>query len=269
MLNKRFFKLEYLFVLFVILFSLADLICANELTGTQIMEKVYGRENGNDSSAKTTFNIIYSTGKEKTRNTKHIWIDLDGKDGFSEKAMFFFLSPPDIKDTAFLSWNYEKHDKDDDQWVYLPALRKTRRIASSSKHDSFFGTEFSYADLNTREIDEDTHTFLRKELFQDIKCYIIESIPKDKKDAYSKIVSSVDPKRWIFLKVEYYNRKGERLKTQLPKWELIQDIWTATNLVMENHLNGNKTVVEIKDVQYNTGLKEKLFHERTLKRGVR
>jgi outer membrane lipoprotein-sorting protein len=269
MLIKRFFKLEYLFVLFVFLFALADLTWANELTGTQIMEKVCERENGNDSSAKITFNINYSEGKGRIRNTKWLWIDMDGKGGFSEKAMFFFLSPPDIKDTAFLSWNYEKYDKDDDQWVYLPALRKIRRIASSSKRDSFFGTEFSYADLNTREIDEDTHTFLRKELFQDIECYVVESIPKDKKDAYSKIVSWIDPERWIILKAEYYNRKGEHLKTQLLKWELIHDIWTATNLVMENHLNGNKTIVTTKDVQYNTGLKEKLFYERTLKRGVR
>ncbi len=269
MLIKRFSKLEYLFVLFVFLFALADLTWANELTGTQIMEKVCERENGNDSSAKMRFDIIYPGGKVKIRNTKWLWIDMDGKGGFSEKAMFFFLSPPDIKDTAFLSWNYEKYDKDDDQWVYLPALRKIRRIASSSKHDSFFGTEFSYADLNTREIDEDTHTFLRKELFQDIECYIIESIPKDKKDAYSKIVSRVDTTRWIILKAEYYNRKGEHLKTQLLKWELIQDIWTATNLSMENHLNRNKTIVTTKDVQYNTGLKEKLFYERTLKRGVR
>ncbi len=108
-----------------------------------------------------------------------------------------------------------------------------------------------------------------KELFQDMECYVVESIPKDKKDAYSKIVSWVDPKRWIILKAEYYNRRGEHLKTQLLKWELIQDIWTATNRVMENHLNGNRTIVTTKDVQYNTGLKEKLFYERTLKRGVR
>jgi hypothetical protein len=268
MLIKIFFKLEYLFVLFLFLFALADLIWANELTGTQIMEKVCERENGNDSSAKITFNIKYSEGKGRIRNTKWLWIDMDSKGGFSEKAMFFFLSPPDIKDTAFLSWNYEKYDKDDDQWIYLPALRKIRRIASSSRHDSFFGTEFSYADLNTREIDEDNHTLLRTELFKSIERYVIESIPKDEDDAYSKILSWVDPERWIILKAEYYNLKGEHLKTQLLEWELIQDIWTAVNLVMENHLNGNKTIVTVKDVQYNAGFKEEMFHERTLKRGV-
>jgi hypothetical protein len=233
------------------------------------MERVYERENGNDSSAKMRFDIIYPGGKVKIRDTKWLWIDMDGNGGFSEKAMFYFLSPPEIKDTAFLSWNYEKYDKDDDQWVYLPALRKTRRIASSSKHDSFFGTEFSYSDLNTRELDEDAHTFLRTELFQDRECYLVESIPKDKKDAYSKIMVWVDPERWFILKAEFYNKKGEHLKTELLKWELIQDIWTTTKLNMENHLNGNKTIVTVKDVLFNTKRKEKLFHERTLKRGVR
>ena len=172
-------------------------------------------------------------------------------------------------DTAFLSWNYEKYNKDDDQWIYLPALRKTKRIASSSKHDSFFGTEFNYSDLNTRDLNEDTHTFLRTETFQNSECYVVESIPKDKKDAYSKIVVWVDPERWVVLKAEFYNKKGEHLKTELIEWELIQDIWTATKMIMENHLNGNKTVVTIDGFHYNNGFKEKLFHERTLKRGVR
>ena len=269
MLINRFIKLEYCFIIFVLLFFFACLSHANELTGTQIIDKVYERENGNNAFSRITFNIIYPDGKGKVRDTKRLWIDLDGKDGMVEKLMFFFLSPPEIKNTAFLSWNYKKYDKDDDQWVYLPALRKIRRIASSSKHDSFFGTEFSYSDLNTRELDEDTHTFLKTELFQDRECYLVESIPKDKKDAYSKFINWVDPERWVILKVKYYDRKGERLKTQLSEWESVQNIWTSTSLSMENHLNGNKTIVTVKEVLYNNKFKEKLFHERTLKRGVR
>jgi outer membrane lipoprotein-sorting protein len=233
------------------------------------MDKVLKRDNGDDAYSNMRFNIIYPGGKEKVRDTKWMWIDLDGKGGMDEKFMFFFLSPPDIKDTAFLSWNYEKYDKDDDQWVYLPAIRKTRRIASSSKHDFFFGTEFNYSDLNTRDLNEDTHSFIRTEIFQDIECHIVESIPKDKKDAYSKIVAWVDPESWVSLKVEFYNKKGEHLKTELIEWEVIQDLWTATKLIMDNHLNGNRTVVTIEGVHYNNGFKETLFHERTLKRGVR
>lgn len=96
---------------------------------------------------------------------------------------------------------------------------------------------------------------------------MIESIPKSKKDAYSKLINRVDKQNWTISKIEYYDRTGRHLKTQLLEWELVQGIWTSVNLVMENHLNGNKTTVTVTDIQYNTGLKEKLFHERTLKRG--
>jgi len=130
------------------------------------MQKYYDRENGNDLSSNLTFTIIYKNGKQKIRETRYIWLDMDGRNGFSEKNMFFFVSPPEIKDTAFLSWNYAKYGKDDDQWIYLPSLRKTRRIASSSKNDSFFGTEFTYADLNIRDLEEDEHTLLKTDSFK-------------------------------------------------------------------------------------------------------
>ncbi|MCP4974999.1 MAG: outer membrane lipoprotein-sorting protein [Maribacter sp.] len=269
MIIRKLLTLTSVFITIVSVFLLNGFSYANELNGTQIMDNVYKRDNGDGASANMSFNIIYPGGKEKVRDTKWIWIDLDGKGGMDEKFMFFFLSPPDIKDTAFLSWNYEKYDKDDDQWVYLPALRKTRRIASSSKHDSFFGTEFNYSDLNTRDLNEDKHKFLRTETLQTIECYIVESNPKDKKDAYSKILAWVDPERWVILKAEFYNRKGEHSKTELIEWELIQNKWTAKKMTMENHLNGNKTVVTLKGFKYSNGFKEKLFHERTLKRGVR
>ncbi len=269
MLSNRALKMKFVSLLFLLLCFFTTQINANELTGTQIMNNVLERENGNDATSKMKFNIIYSDGKEKVRETKWIWIDLDGKGGIDEKFMFFFLSPPEIKDTAFLSWNFKKYDKDDDQWVYLPALRKTRRIASSSKHDSFFGTEFNYSDLNTRDLNEDAHTVLKTESFQGIECYVVESIPIDKKDAYSKIMAWVDKGRWIILKAEFYNKKGEHLKTELLEWELIQEIWTAKTMTMQNYLNGNTTIVTIEEFKYNNGFKEKLFHERTLKRGVR
>lgn len=269
MFIKRGFKIRHLLLMSIFLFIQNDYLHANELSGTQIMKNFYDRENGDDVSSNIRFDIIYRNGTEKVRDTRRLWIDLDAKGGMEEKLMFFFHSPPEIKDTAFLSWNYKKYDKYDDQWVYLPALRKIRRISSSSKHDSFFGTEFSYSDLNSRDLEEDTHTLLKTALFQDIECYIVKSIPRDKKDIYSKVVNWIDPERWIPLKVEYYNRKGEHLKTQLLEWEQIQDIWTPTNLSMKNHLNGNKTIVTVKEVLYNNKFKEKLFHERTLKRGVR
>lgn len=260
---------HYILLMFLYFFIHSDLLYSESLSGEQIMERVYERENGDDVSATIRFTIIDEDGKVKVRNTKRIWIDLDGKVGFSEKTMFFFLSPPELKDTSFLTWNYEKYGKDDDQWIYLPSLRKTRRIASSSKNDSFFGTDFTYADLNIRDLEEDDHTLLKIDGFQDKEFYVIESIPKDKKDAYSKIVSRVDKQNWTISIIEYYDRTGRHSKTQLLEWELMKGIWTSVNLVMDNHLTGNKTTVTVKNIQYNSGLKEKMFHERTLKRGIR
>lgn len=268
MTKKRVCVLLSLFSIFVSSLIFVDTSAAAPMTGNQIMEQVYKRENGDDASAEIIFTIIFPDGNEKVRNTKRLWIDLDGQDGFNEKTLFFFLSPPEIKDSAFLVWNYEKHDKDDIQWIYLPALRKVRRIASSAKNDSFFGTEFSYADLEAREVVEDTHTLLRNEILADRDCYVVESIPKDSKDAYSRIVHWIDTVNWTVHKINFFDCKGRHLKTQSLKWALIQNIWTQTELTMENRLNGFKTIVTIKNVLYNSGLKEKLFHERTLKRGV-
>ena len=269
MLNKIVCVLFLLLSIFTGVLFLVNTSGADSLTGYQIMKQVYKREKGDDASAEITFTTTFPKGNEKIRNTKRLWIDMCGQDGFSEKTLFFFLSPPEIKDTAFLTWNYEKSDKDDNQWVYLPALRKVRRIASSSKSDSFSGTEFSYADLNTRVPDEDTHVLLRNETLSDRNCYVVESIPKDRKDAYGRMVYWIDTDNLTVLKINYFDRKGRHLKTQKLRWELIQDIWTQTELTMENHLNGNKTIVVIDDVRYNTGLKENLFHERSLKRGLR
>lgn len=258
-----------LFSIFVSSLIFVNTSSADNMTGYQIMEKVYKRENGNDASAEIKFVIVYPDGKEKIRNTRRLWIDLDGRDGFSEKTLFFFLSPPEIKDSAFLVWNYEKYDMDDKQWIYLPALRKVRRIASGSNNDSFFGTEFGYADLNMRTPDEDAHTLLRNEILSDRDCYVVESIPKDPKGTYSRTVHWIDVVKWTVIKTEYYDREGRHLKTQMLKWELIQNIWTSTSLVMENHINRNKTIATIWNVQYNNGLEDRMFHERTLKTGVR
>lgn len=261
--------LSYILILIFYLIIFVGGAHAEELTGTKIMENVYNRENSNNVSNKLTFVLQSSNGKKKLRKMNQVWLDLDGAKGLSEKVMFFFINPPDIKDTAFLSWNYEEYEKDDEQWVYLPSLRKVRRIASSSKNDSFFGTEFSYADLNTRELDEDAHTLVKKEAFNEIECYLVESIPQNPKDAYSKILNWVDPNNWIILKTEYYDEKGSHMKTLLREWEKIQDIWTSVKLSMGNHQNGNKTFVKVDNVKYNTEIDDGMFNERTLKRGIK
>lgn len=252
----------------LVLTVFVNIAFTDDLTGSQIIENVCNRDKGNDLSSEMTFIIESANRKNKIRKIKQVWLDLNGKNGFSEKSMFFFLAPPDIKDTAFLSWNYKEYNNDDEQWVYLPALRKVRRIASSSKNDSFFGTEFSYADLNTREFNEDEHKLLKKESFQGFECYVVESIPKNSKDAYSKIVSWINSTNWIILKSEFYDKKGNHLKTLVLDWALLQNILTRVNLVMTNHINGNTTLVKIDNTVYNKELKEDLFNERTLKRGI-
>lgn len=137
----------------------------------------------------------------------------------------FFESPPDVKGTGFLSWSYVDEDKDDDQWLYLPALRKVRRIAASNKGDSFMGSDFTYDDMGERKVEEDNHTLLKSENLKDTDCYVVESVPKKKGYIYSKKITWVYKANLIPIKVDYYDRKGRFLKTLETEWQKVGGIW--------------------------------------------
>ena len=200
--------------------------------------------------------------------------------------------PTNVKGTGFLTYDYKTTDvdgvdKDDDQWLYLPALRKVRRISSSDRGDYFLGTDFTYDDIklegkvdvkdyNFSLIDSDKEIDSEKNLVSNkrnvSRRYRIEATAKNssivKEVGYSRAELTIDSEKWMIIEAKYWGIKGRPLKTlQVSDIQLVDDIWTAHRLFIENHKSGHKTLFEFSEVDYKTAVKDSMFSKRTLKRG--
>lgn len=148
-------------------------------------------------------------------------------------------------------------------------LKKVKRISSDSKSDYFMGSDFTYDDLGDRHPSEDTHKLLREENLDGEDCYVVESIPKEEDYMYSKTVTWVSKDKWIGLKKDFYDEDGEHLKTlSVGKFEKIDGYWTILNSNMHNIQKDHKTLMELKDVKINTGIQDRQFTERIMRRGL-
>ncbi len=252
--------------LLIIFMSLATILGAQEkLTGLQVMEKVYNRPKGKDMEATLIMTLINSRGDKRVRVIKQYIRDF----GKVEKKIMFFVSPPDVKNTSFMNWSYDDPNKEDDQWIYLPALKKIKRISSDSKGDYFMGSDFTYDDLGERKPSQDKHRILREEKFRGEDCYVIESIPKDPDYMYSKTITWVVKGKWIGLKREFYDEDGQYLKTlNVDKYENIKGYWIITKVTMDNVQKNHKTIMELKDIKIDTGIPARMFTERMMRRGL-
>ncbi|NCC90606.1 MAG: outer membrane lipoprotein-sorting protein, partial [Spirochaetia bacterium] len=143
-------------ILMLLMLSIALSLSAAELDGTQVMWEVYNRDSGDTMSANLIMTITNARGSVRERSIAQYRQDLDGV----ESKLMFFLSPSDVRNTSFLSFSYED-GRNDDQYIYLPALKRVKRIASDSKNDSFMGSDFTYDDMGSRHPDLDRHTVLR------------------------------------------------------------------------------------------------------------
>ena len=235
-----------------------------QLTGRQIVEKAYNLPTGDDQTSVLTMTLTNKSGQTRVRKIQQYSKDL----GDTEKSIMFFLSPADVKNTSFMNWSYDS-DKADDQWIYLPALKKVKRISSDSKSDYFMGSDFTYDDLGDRQPSEDTHKLLREEKFKGEDCYVVESIPKEEDYMYSKTITWVIKDKWIGLKKEFYDEDGELLKTlSIKKYDEIKGYWLILQSEMHNVQKDHKTIMSLKNVELDTGIPDNKFTERMMKRGL-
>lgn len=247
-----------------VLFSLS-MFAQEKLTGRQIIENVYYRPTGDDATSDLTMTLINSRGDERVREIQQFSKDY----GKEEKSIMFFLSPADVRNTSFMNWSYDEEGKDDDQWIYLPALKKVKRISSDSKSDYFMGSDFTYDDLGDRHPSEDTHKLLREEKINGEDCYVVESIPKEEDYMYSKTVTWVSKDKWIGLKKEFYDEDGDHLKNlTVEKYDKIDGFWVILHSEMHNIQKDHKTIMKLKNVKLNTGIDDGMFTERMMKRGI-
>ena len=215
-----------------------------------------------DSISKMTMTLINARGQEKIR-TMNMKV-LEGKE--EDKSLMEFLTPADVKGTKFLS--YEHIDKDDDQWLYLPALKRVKRIASKNKSGSFMGSEFSYEDLSAFNVKKYKYSGDAMSAKLDGKdVYISTSVPISKYSGYTKLVNYIDANTFLVLKVEYFDRKKKLLKTSyFGEYNKYGAIYRMTKITMKNIQNDKTTILVWSDEKIKNGLKDKDFHKRYLKR---
>lgn len=245
---------------------------ANALTAREIMEKVDARDDGDNMIATISMTLIDKNDNRRLREMKVFNKD-KGKDTWK---LQFFLSPADVKDTGFLTYDYYEGGRDDDQWLYLPDLRKTKRIASSDKSSAFMGSDFSYADMTSRVLDEWTYKLLKESEVSGHKVWLIEALPADKtvENRYGYTKSVVFIRQDIFLGVRavHWLKEGKKIKYQeMLGIKQIDGIWVSTEFRMKttkNKVTLHKTVMEWSDIQFNQALDDDLFTVRRLEKGM-
>ncbi len=239
---------------------------AQTLTGRDIMQRAKDLPDGDSRYSEMELTLIKKNGDKRERKVVSWSID-EGKD---KKTLMFFTYPGDVNGTGFLTWDYDDMSKDDDKWLYLPAMKKTRRISgSSSKTDYFMGTDFTYNDMGSRNIDEDTHTLLREEDRDGQKCWVIESVPVDKREIYSRKVTWIRQDCCVPIYVEFYD-KLDKLHRYLTISEIskVQGYWTKQHMEMKNVQTGHSTVIVLKNPQYDLKVDKSMFTVAKLEKGL-
>jgi outer membrane lipoprotein-sorting protein len=234
-----------------------------QLTGSQIIEKVYNNPAGDDTQGSMTMTLTNSRGEQRIRTLSQFIKD----DGTTEKKIMFFITPADVKNTSFMNWSYSD-GRSDDQWIYLPALKRTKRISSDGKSDYFMGSDFTYDDLGDRHPDMDDHKLLREETLEGKACYVVESTPKDGDYMYSKTVTWVMKDNFLGLKREFFDDRNALLKVlSIQKFDKVDGFWTILETKMHNVQKDHTTVIKFTEVQKNKGIPDSKFTERSMTLG--
>ncbi|WP_111980008.1 outer membrane lipoprotein-sorting protein [Algibacillus agarilyticus] len=263
--------------LFISLF-ISTLVCsftlqANTLIDANwIVQQVNSRDEGEAVSRQLTMTMIDRSGKKRVRETQAFRKYF----GDEKRTAIFYETPKNIKDTAFLTYDYANKNKDDDQWLYLPAMRRVRRISAADRGDYFLGTDFTYEEIKLEtkiSVDDYNHRTLKSKYIEGIDYYVIESVPKNshvaKELGYSKLESYIDKNIWITRKAIYWDTKGNLLKTiTFTDIRLIQNIWTAHQIKVVNYKTEHTTEFIFKNVNYDQVISNKIFTQQTLKRGL-
>lgn len=242
------------------------------LTGLEIASRVNARDDGAQVSRTFEMVLISERGKERRRVTRSFRRDF----GDERRAVLFFEEPPSLEGTALLTYDYPEVSREDDQWIFLSALRKSRRVASADRGRSFLGTDFSYEDIkkDTRlGIDDYRWRNLGSAEQDGFDCWQLEAIPVDEDTAralgYGRVVLYIDSELWMARRAEYWNVPGLALKTVVfREIRPVEGVWTAHRIEAENLRSGHRTHLIFRDVDYHTALADDLFTEAALSRGA-
>ncbi len=242
------------------------------LTGTEIFKRCGYKYPGEDQRSKFTVLLRDKQGNIKKSEYLRYWKDFKGVDNIADKMLLFTIFPPDAKGSAFMRVAYTaEKDRKVDQWIYLPVLRKIRRVSIRDPGDNFLNSNLTYADVSQRALEEDEHKFLGTKDIQGLHFYLVESVPKERKPLYSKrIFWFLKGTSWddcVNTRIDYYDTKGELLKEQFIKWQKVGNAWVWDRVLVRNKRDLSASVFQISGVQINTNLPASIFSARTLRRG--
>ncbi len=235
-----------------------------EQRGLEIVEEMDRRDTGfADSRADLKMILKNKRGDESVRKLKMKTLEVIG-DG--DKSLSVFNSPRDIKGTAFLSFTHALEP--DEQWLYLPALKRVKRISSSNKSGPYLGSEFAFEDLTSFEVKKFNYKYLKDEILDGIDCFVVELYPQYEHSGYTREIIWVDKERYITLRNDYYDRKNTLLKTLENKQykQYLGQFWRPALVVMTNQQNGKSTTLLWENYRFKTGLTDRDFDRNSLKR---
>lgn len=247
-------------------------LAADDPKARVIMEKVDARDDGDSMIADMKMILIDKNQQTRERTMRSFSQDR-GEDTYQ---LIFFSGPPAVKDTGFLTYDYDDPDKDDDQWLYLPALKKTKRIAAGDKTDSFMGSDFSYADMTKSELDNYYYKLLKGDTVDGHRVWIIEAVPRTQKVidtfGYTKSIVFVRQDNYVMVRAVSWVADSSNLKyLDVKQLENIDGVWVA----METHMTTkrdkttlHKTILLQENVKFNQPMDEDLFTVRRLEKGL-
>jgi len=219
---------------------------------------------GNDARGKLTMELIDRNGGKRVRVLTMLRRNQEA--GGDQKYFMYFHEPGDVRRLTFMVWKYPA--REDDRWIFVPAVDLIRRIAAEDKYSSFVGSDFSYEDVSGRDVAEDTHTLVREERLGDREAFVIESVPREAA-AFTKRVSWVDKENFLPLKEEYYDAQNE-LQRVFTADRIEKKVYpTIMKRTMRNIKTGHRTEVTVNSVAYDLGLKDVDFSERRMRRPPR
>jgi hypothetical protein len=233
-------------------------------TGREIAEQADATQRGFvDESVATTMYLINAREDTVVRELKNLTIERENSEDYS---LIQFLNPPDVRGTGLLT--YQNPRGDDQQWLYLPELRRVKKISSRNKSGAFMGSEFAYEDITNNMLEKFEYTLLGEEEYEGKMCYVVDRVPTYENSGYTKIKTWYERDRFLFVRAEYTDRKNSLLKVlTLHGWKQYESgTWRADRMVMENLQTKKKSILIFGDRRMDVGLEESQFNQRNLQR---
>jgi len=220
---------------------------------------------GADMKARVTMDLIAASGRKRTRVLTMLRRN-DPKNR-EQRYYMFFHQPGDVRGTAFLVWKYP--ERDDNRWIFIPAVNMVRRVAASDSRSSFVGSDFNYEDVSGRDVQGDTHTLLREEELSGTDCYLVQSVPETPAE-YVKKLTWIDKATFLPRREEYYDAQNELARVfTADRIEVVASHPTVVKRTMKNVKSGHRTEVTFEEVGYDVGMEADIFTQRSLQQPPR